>query len=128
MAAVIIRKKDLDRLAKNLLKEVYNFLHDKYILTFLEMKKDQEKFKRNIILTYFRYYNSNDGLDENKYEEKLKVLKDDIENEVFSTEVIFHTLNDIGLDSEIDGDLYFKKESFLDLYRVFETGYTYLED
>ena len=124
MTAVIIRKKDLDRLAKDLLKEVYNFLHDEYILTFPEMKIEQEKFKRNIILNYLRYLK----LDENKYEEELKVLKDNIEKEAFNTEVIFYTLNDIDLNDEIDGDLYYKKDAFLNIYKVFETDYSYLEE
>ena len=173
MAAVIIKKKDLDRLAKNLLKEVYNFLHDDYILTnFQEMKIEQKKFQRNIILRDFRSRNFTetqtdnsltrvyDELDENdnikekleilkdileknesiniedinkvydepNYEKKLKVLEDDIKNELFSTEVIFDTLIDIKLDEEIDGDLYFKNEAFLDIYRVFEYSHSYLED
>ena len=45
------------------------------------------------------------------------------------TEGIYHTLNNLNLDiEEIDGDLYFKKESFLDIFRVFDTEYTYLKD
>ena len=35
-----------------------------------------------------------------------------------------HTL----LDSEVNEDLYFKNKAFLDIYRVFENGYSYLED
>ena len=51
MAAVIIRKKDVERLGHTLLKEVYDFLHDEYILTeFEDMKKEKEKFLRNLVL------------------------------------------------------------------------------
>ena len=32
MAAVIIRKKDVERLGKELLNEMFDFLHDEYIL------------------------------------------------------------------------------------------------
>ena len=39
MTAVIIWKKDLDRLSRTLLKETFDFLHDEYILSnFEEMK------------------------------------------------------------------------------------------
>ena len=45
MAAVIIRKKDVERLGKKLVKEVYEFLHDEYILsTFEEMKEEKKNF------------------------------------------------------------------------------------
>ena len=40
MAAVIIRKKDVERLGKELVKEVFEFLHDEYILIYsLILKK-----------------------------------------------------------------------------------------
>ena len=42
MAAVIIRKKDLKNLGRKLMKEVYKFLHDEYILTFEEMKVEKD--------------------------------------------------------------------------------------
>ena len=46
MAAVIIRKKDLESLGRKLMKEVYKFLHDEYILSFEEMKLEKEKLKK----------------------------------------------------------------------------------
>ena len=53
MAGVIIKKKDLKRLGKELLKEMNDFLHDDYILTeFEEMKKEQEKFLENLALNH----------------------------------------------------------------------------
>ena len=43
MAAVIIRRKDIVRLGKELLKEMYYLLNDEYILSkFEEMKKVQK--------------------------------------------------------------------------------------
>ena len=38
MAAVIVRKKDVERLGKELLKEVYDFLHDEYICSIIFQK------------------------------------------------------------------------------------------
>lgn len=49
MAAVIVRKKDLENLGKELMKEVYSFLHDEYILTFEEMKVEQDKLKKTLL-------------------------------------------------------------------------------
>ena len=108
MAAIIIRKKDVERLGKKLLKEVYDFLHNDYILsTFEEMKKEQKKFLKN--------------LNENN------VYLDFVKNDTNITG-IFSVLYDLHLDIEIDEDLYFKIKSFLDIYKVFTTGYMYLED
>ena len=82
MAAVIIRKKDVERLGKELVKEVFEFLHDEYILSnFEEMKEEEKKFLRNL-----------------------------------------------NLDSEICGDLFYKKEAFLNIFKVFDSDYSYLKD
>ena len=80
MAAVIIKKKDVERLGKEVLKE-----------------------------------------------EELKNLKDKIENGTFTTDLIYHTLIDINLESELDEDLSIKKEAFLEIYRVISYQYEYLE-
>ena len=44
------------------------------------------------------------------------------------TEGIYQTLINLKIDSEINEDLYYKTKAFLDIFRVFESGYTYLED
>ena len=42
---VTIRKSDVEKLGKDLMKEVDNFLHDEYIINnFPEMKLDQKEF------------------------------------------------------------------------------------
>ena len=141
MAAVIIRKKDVERLGKELLKEVFDFLHDEYILTnFEEMKILQKKFLRDLVLKRFRYFNVTEirkvnswkfkyeEFDENKFEDELKCVKEEIEKGTMDIHVIFKTLLYLHLDMEIDEDLYFKHKSFLDIYKVFETAYIYLED
>ena len=55
-------------------------------------------------------------------------LKDKYESVMLNTEEIYHILLKIYLDSEIDGDLFFKKEAYLDIFRVLNTGNMYLED
>ena len=103
---VTIRKSDVERLGKELIKEIDNFLHDEYIInTFPEMKIDQKKF-----------------------DDSLNRLKDKFEGGSLNIEEIYHILLKIKLDEEIDGDLYFKKESYLDIFRVLFVSYMDLED
>ena len=104
--SVTIRKSDVERLGKELMKEVDNFLHDEYIITtFPEMILDQKQFDRSV----------------NK-------LKDKYESGTLNTEEIYHILLKIYLDSEIDGDLFFKKEAYLDIFRVLFCSHSYLNN
>ena len=141
MAAVIVRKKDVERLGKELVKEIFKFLHDEYILSnFEEMKEEQKKFLRNLVLNEFKHFNVTniqkenswrieyEDYDENKFEDDLKCVKDKVKNESINTSVIFQTLNDLDLDMEIDEDLYFKTKAFLNIFKVIDSDYTYLED
>ena len=103
---VTIRKSDIEKLGKELIKEVNNFLHDEYIInTFPETKLDQKKF-----------------------DDSVNRLKDKFESESLNIEEMYHILVKIELDDEIDGDLYFKKESFLNLFNVLLFSYMDLED
>ena len=103
---ITIRKSDVEKLGKDLMKEIDNFLHDEYIITtFPEMILDQKEFDRSV----------------NK-------LKDKFESESLDIEEIYHILTRIKLDDEIDGDLYFKKEAYLRLFQVLLVDYTYLEN
>ena len=101
--SVTIKKSDVEKLGKDLIKEIDNFLHDEYILTFPEMKLDQEKF-----------------------DDSKKIFKDKFESGSLDIEKIYHILTGINLDDEIDGDLYFKKEAYLHLFQVLLVDYTYL--
>ena len=104
--SVTIRKSDVERLGKELMKEVNDFLHSEYIInTFPEMKLDQKKF-----------------------DNKINELKDKFESKSLNIEEIYQILVKIELDDEIDGDLYYKKESYLDLFRVLFVSYMALED
>ena len=138
MAAVKIEKKDVEKLGKDLLKEVFDFFHDEYIMkNFLEMKLQKQKFLKYLIYKEFEGYNATvvkrgksfeleyDEY-ENKFEEDLKCLTDKINNGSIDIELIFHSLNDLDLDMEIDEDLFFKNAAFLNLYRVINTSYNYI--
>ena len=53
MAAVIIRQKDVKRLARELLNEMFEILYDEYILAaFKEMKEVQKEFLENLALNH----------------------------------------------------------------------------
>ena len=106
MESVTIRKSDVERLGKELIKEVDYFLHNEYIInTFPEMKLDQKKF-----------------------DDSSNKLKDKFESGSLNIEEMYHIFVGINLDDEIDGDLYYKKKSYEDLFRVLFISYMYLED
>ena len=51
-----------------------------------------------------------------------------MEEDGIDTEGIYRTLVKLNICMEIDKDLFFKTKVFLDIFRVFDTGYTYLQD
>ena len=104
--SVTIRKTDLERLGKELLKEINNFLHNNYIITnFTEMKLDQVSFDRSI-----------------------NFFKDKYESNSLNIEEMYNIFTKLYLDEEIDGDLYFKKKSYEDLFRVLFSSHNYLDN
>ena len=141
MAAVIIRKKDLDKLGKEVLKELYKFLHDDYILnTFPDMEEEKKKNLKNLVIGKFENVNytivqkenswsiEHEEFDESKFDDELKCVKKQIKNGSLDTNLIFKTLNSLNLDMEIDEDLYFKTLAFINIFKVFDSDYSYLED
>ena len=204
MAAVIIKEKDVKRLGKEVLNEIFNFFNNEYILTeFKDMKKVKKKFLNNLFKQHINTLQRNfliteekrnellkliygekslpnemelkvnsikfDGIDlkgkflitkektnsmkvngidneekflitKEKTKEILKLIDDEksLPNEMelkinsmkvdgIDIEGIYLTLNSLKLDPEIDEDLYFKTKAFLDIYRVFNSGYSYLD-
>ena len=131
MAAVILRQKDVERLGKELLKEVYEFLHDEYILNnFSEMKLEKQKFLKDLV--HFKFRRGNYTLKQEEksgkveYEEELKNIINEIENKSLDIQLIFTVLNSLNLNEEIDGDLFFKKDAFINISKVFDMNYSYL--
>ena len=141
MDEVVIKKKDVDRLAKELLKEIFDFFNNEYIINnFEEMKIEKPKFLNNLVFNHIIYSNKKGEKNElhkpflesffnkKEFEYTSKLVDEAMKDDGIDTSGIYQTLIDLNLDEEIDGDLYFKKESFLDIFRVFDTGYTYLKD
>lgn len=140
MASVIIRKKDLDKLGKEVLKEVYEFLHDEYILnTFPEMKEEKKKILKNLVTGKFENVNytivqnenswsiEHEEIDENKFKDELKCVKDEIENGSLDINIIFRTIKDLNFDNqELHEDLYAKAYAFKNIFIVYNSDYTFL--
>ena len=139
MAAVIIRKKDVEQLGKELIKKVFDVLHDEYILkNFIEMKEVKNNFLKDLVYKKFKNYNVTvkeientwgieyEDYDENNFEDDLKFVTDKVKNGSLDISIIFQTLNNLDLDDEISGDLYFKTKAFLNLYSVIDNDYSYL--
>ena len=108
----------------DLLKKIDEFLHDDYILTFPEMKLEQEKFDK-----YLNEKKDNGCLDE-KIKEYLSfneiTFRDKYEKGDLNINDIFNILNRVKLDEEIDGDLWQENEAYLCLYKVYDNYFTYL--
>ena len=140
MAAVIITKKDLEKLGKELVKELYEFLHNEYILSsFPEMKEEKTKFLRDLVLEKFQNNNytieqkenswsiKHEEFDESKFEDELKCIKDEIEDGSIKTDLIFYAVNRLNFNNdELDEDLYAKAYAFKNLFGVFESDYRFL--
>ena len=143
MESITIKKSDVEKLGRKLMKEVYEFLHDEYILTFEEMKVEKDKIEKYLVNFYLRNIHKIDHFifekskyenfikeleDESKYKEYLKEIKNKIEDESLDIDLIFEVLDRIKLEFEIDEDLFDKKKAFKYIYLVFDHYHTYLKD
>ena len=79
MADLVIRKKDIENFGRKLMKEVYKFLHDDYILSFEEMKVEKERLEKNLVKEYlYMYYKiSMFNFDKDKYDKYTNELNDE---------------------------------------------------
>ena len=136
MAAVIIFRKDVERLGKRVLKDVYNFLHDYYIVTdYNKMKEEQEKLDHRLLLKEvkinkkFKHYFDLDEESKKEMEEEIKKITEvDVNNGRYFIDDIYHFLVDIEILEELDDDVMFELESFLEIYRVFTYSHSELKD
>lgn len=136
MASVIIFRKDVERLGKKTLKDVYNFLHDNYIVTdFKKMKKEQEKLVHRLLLKEVKinkkiknYFDLDEESKKEMEEEIKKITEVDVNNGRYFIDDIYHFLVDIEILEELNDDVMFELESFLEIYRVFTYSHSYLED
>lgn len=141
MAAVVITKKDLTRLGNELLKELYEFFNNEHMLTFLEVKEERIIFIKNLITAEFEKNNYTliqrdhstkricKKISKDEFSKKLECLKNRIENNLISLDVIKQAIEQIKFKNtmyELDEDLYGKVDSFVNLYNVYSHDYNYL--
>ena len=123
-----------------------DFLHDEYILNkFEEMKIVKEIFIYNLIKNHINTLHRRFSIDDEKRKEllnkffdkkikekkspkEIKLIEDAMKDDGLDTEGIYHALLPLTLNKEIDEDLYFKRKAFLDIFRVYDICYTYLDD
>ena len=137
MDEVVIKKKDVDRLAKELLKEIFDFLHDEFILNkFEKMKIVQLKFLNNLVFNHVIYANKKGELskqflesfcNKKEFEYTSKLVDEAMKDDGIDTIGIYQTIKNIQLDMEADEDLYYKKIAFIQIYNVVDGDYKYLE-
>lgn len=132
MATVIIKKKDIDKIGKKLMKEVYHHIHDDYMLTFDEVKSERDYFDKNLVSKFLIFYKQKEKkygeIVEMTYEDLLKKIEDEIKNETLDVEIIYHFLNGLKLNPDIDEDLYYSRKAFISIYDVYYYHYMYLKD
>ena len=154
MAAVIIKEKDLNLLASTLLNVMFEFLHNEYIFSeFKEMKEVQKDFLNKLCLNYIDTLHRKFEItgeerikliepltgkllltDEKKpYFEKSnnydsKLVEEAMKDGCIDTQGIYDTIKFLKLDNEANGDLYYKMKAFLNIFDVFKSDYSYLED
>ena len=140
MASVIIRKKDLDKIGKKLMKEVYQHVRDDYMLTFDEVKSERDYFDKNLVSKFLKFHEEKEKKYQDLYfsnkrygeivkmshEELLKKIGDTIET--IDLEIIYNVLKDLKLNPEIEEDLYYSKKAFISIYDVYYYHSSYLED
>ena len=137
MDEVVIKKKDVDRLAKELLKEIFDFLHDEFILNkFEKMKIVQLKFLNNLVFNHVIYANKKGELskqflesffNKKEFEYTSKLVDEAMKDDGIDTIGIYQTIKNIQLDMEADEDLHYKKIAFIHIYNVVDGDYKYLE-
>ena len=137
MDEIVIKKKDVDRLAKELLKEIFDFLHDEFILNkFEKMKIVQLKFLNNLVFNHVIYANKKGELskqflesffNKKEFEYTSKLVDEAMKDDGIDTIGIYQTIKNIQLDMEADEDLYYKKIAFIHIYNVVDGDYKYLE-
>ena len=140
MESLLLKKKNIDKLGRDLIKEVYELLHDDYNRkTFpMDIIKATKTFNEDLVRKEFQHYHYNikqsgnswnikfEDYDKSKFEEDLKSVTNKIKDGSLDMRIIFETLNNFDLDMEIDEDLYFKNKAFLNLYQVIDSDYSYL--
>ena len=138
MSSVIIKQKDVYEYGKKLIKEIYQYINDSYMLTFDEVKSERDYFDKNLVSKFLKFHEEKEKKYQDLYfsnkrygeivkmshEELLKKIGDTIET--LDLEIIYNVLKDFKLNPEINEDLYYSKEAFISIYDVYYFHSSYL--
>ena len=142
MSGVIIQKKHLEQLGKELMLKIYEHVYDEYMLTFDEVKKEKDYYEKNLVDKFLNFYEHREKnikslyFGDKKYEEIVKMshkdllekIEDEIKNQTLNVEIIFRVLDGLKLDHDLDEDLYYMKKAFINIFNVYHYDSHYLED
>ena len=150
MSSCIIKKKDLERLGKKLMKQFYDLIHDDYFLTeFDEVKLKRKYYDENLTENFLSFYKNKEkkikklyfdnkryeDLVEMKTEDLLKKIEGKIKDETLDYKLIFLFLDQMDIklkiskdiEHEINEDLFYMKKAFIHMFEVFHYDNYYLE-
>ena len=152
MSAVIIKEKDVDRLAKTLLREIFDNLHDDYNLEeFKDLEEVRKDFLNKLCVNYIDSLYRNFKItveermnlikpftgkliitDNKTHFEKstnydMKLVDKAMEDGSINTQGIYDTIKFLELDYGNE-DMYYKMKAFKNIFDVFKSVYSYLED
>ena len=149
MSACIIEKKNLEKLGRKLMKEVYYHVKDNYLLEeFDEVKLKRKFYDENLTKEFLSFYEKKEEniqdlyFDNKRYKDLVKMETKDllkktegkIKDETLHYKIIFNFLDQMDRklkidkcdDFEINEDLFCMKEAFLNMYKVYHYDYIYL--
>ena len=151
MCSCIILKKDLEKLAKKLMKEFYDTIHDEYMIgEFEEFKLQRKYYEENLTKEFLSFHKDKKNrflyFDNKRYKDLVKMetkdlltkIEDKIKDKTLDFNIIYNflvkmdkkleTKIDKNIEYEIDEDLCSIKQAFLKIYEVYDHDYHYLED
>ena len=130
MADLVIKKSDIEKYGRKIMKEVYEFLNDEHILTFEEMKVEKNKLEKYLVNFYLSMIYEIGVIKHKKdvYDNYLKELVAKIEDESLDISLIYDVLKCIELEFEIDEDLFVKNKAFIYFYSIYYFYDYYLKE
>ena len=150
MAACIIQKRDLEKLGNKLMIEFYKHVHNDYLLeNFDEVKLKRKYYDEHLTKEFLSFYEKKEKtlinlyFDNKRYEDLVKMETKDllskietkIKDETLDFKIIFNFLDKMqykikiskDIDHEIDEDLFYMKNAFINMYKVYHYNYIYLD-
>ena len=147
MAAVIIDKRDVDILAKELLKGIFDYVNDeeqiKDIVNYDKEKKELEKtrkdFYHRLCLNYIFHIRIKTNFKCERIDRKivdkitleesydLDIVNEAMKDNAIDTRAIYDSVKFLNICNELNGDLNSKRNAFKKNYEILVEDYKWLE-